>query len=420
MSFSFLLRAFRGRQSLEPDKESNNTCQHQSFRELGVSRACRRRARSSLDPPSVPDPGARRCPTRSQGVDVLAESPTGSGKTLAFARADRRAHDHGRPTPFRARARADARARLAGDRGLPAARARRKGLDGRVRLRRRADRAPRPTATKKAHILVATPGRLQDLADRRLVDLSRRSHRSCSTRPTGCSTWASSRRSTRSSGACRGTARRCSSRPRSTAEVGELAQRVHEQRVAHRGRALERTSPARSSTGSSRSPADSKVETLVEHIRACGSTLVFVRTKRGADRLVQKLEAATASQPSAMHGDMSQSARERALSRFECGKVATLVATDVAARGARPRRRHARDQLRSAGRGQGATSTAPAAPAARAAAARRSPSCSPSSRPTRAGSRGDWVTTSSSSRRDALGARRSSSTRAAAARRSKW
>ena len=35
----------------------------------------------------------------------------------------------------------------------------------------------------------------------------------------------------------------------------------------------------------------------------------------------------------AMHGDMSQNARERALSRFESGKVATLVATDVAARG---------------------------------------------------------------------------------------
>jgi superfamily II DNA/RNA helicase len=77
---------------------------------------------------------------------------------------------------------------------------------------------------------------------------------------------------------------------------------------------------------------DTKVETLVEHIRASESTLVFVRTKRGADRLVQKLSrhGVTAA---AMHGDMSQGARERALSRFETGKVATLVATDVAARG---------------------------------------------------------------------------------------
>src|SRR5438270_533464 len=75
-----------------------------------------------------------------------------------------------------------------------------------------------------------------------------------------------------------------------------------------------------------------KVETLVEHIRSSESTLVFVRTKRGADRLVQKL-ARHGVKAAAMHGDMSQGARERALSRFETGKVATLVATDVAARG---------------------------------------------------------------------------------------
>jgi superfamily II DNA/RNA helicase len=70
----------------------------------------------------------------------------------------------------------------------------------------------------------------------------------------------------------------------------------------------------------------------VDHIRASESTLVFVRTKRGADRLVQKLSRHGVA-AAAMHGDMSQGARERALSRFETGKVATLVATDVAARG---------------------------------------------------------------------------------------
>jgi ATP-dependent RNA helicase DeaD/ATP-dependent RNA helicase RhlE len=76
-----------------------------------------------------------------------------------------------------------------------------------------------------------------------------------------------------------------------------------------------------------------KVDTLVEHIRAStGLTLVFVRTKRGADRLVQKL-ARHGVKAAAMHGDMSQGARERALKQFESGRVATLVATDVAARG---------------------------------------------------------------------------------------
>jgi ATP-dependent RNA helicase RhlE len=78
---------------------------------------------------------------------------------------------------------------------------------------------------------------------------------------------------------------------------------------------------------------DTKVETLVEHIKSSqGLTLVFVRTKRGADKLVQKLGRHNV-RAAAMHGDMSQGARERALARFESGKVTTLVATDVAARG---------------------------------------------------------------------------------------
>ena len=78
---------------------------------------------------------------------------------------------------------------------------------------------------------------------------------------------------------------------------------------------------------------DTKVETLVEHLRSSeGLTLVFVRTKRGADKLVQKLGRHNVAAV-AMHGDMSQKARQRALSEFEKGKVATLVATDVAARG---------------------------------------------------------------------------------------
>src|SRR4029453_16749193 len=52
----------------------------------------------------------------------------------------------------------------------------------------------------------------------------------------------------------------------------------------------------------------------------------------GADRLVQKLARHDVSAV-AMHGDMNQNARERALRRFGSGSVSTLVATDVAARG---------------------------------------------------------------------------------------
>jgi superfamily II DNA/RNA helicase len=78
---------------------------------------------------------------------------------------------------------------------------------------------------------------------------------------------------------------------------------------------------------------ETKVETLVGMLLADGQrTLVFVRTKRGADRLVRKL-AQHGVRAVAMHGDLSQGQRERALRRFESGQSSTLVATDVAARG---------------------------------------------------------------------------------------
>jgi ATP-dependent RNA helicase RhlE len=63
-----------------------------------------------------------------------------------------------------------------------------------------------------------------------------------------------------------------------------------------------------------------------------GRTLVFARTKHGADRIVQHLTAAGVS-ASAIHGNKSQGQRERALSDFKKGSVPVLVATDIAARG---------------------------------------------------------------------------------------
>ena len=55
------------------------------------------------------------------------------------------------------------------------------------------------------------------------------------------------------------------------------------------------------------------------HLERSESTLVFVRTKRGADRLVQKLKRHGVG-AAAMHGDMSQRARERALARLRAGQ----------------------------------------------------------------------------------------------------
>ena len=79
---------------------------------------------------------------------------------------------------------------------------------------------------------------------------------------------------------------------------------------------------------------DAKVGALVSELGDSerGRTLVFVRTKRGADRLVKRLGADSVPAV-AMHGNKSQSQRQKALARFESGDVDTLVATDVAARG---------------------------------------------------------------------------------------
>ncbi len=61
-------------------------------------------------------------------------------------------------------------------------------------------------------------------------------------------------------------------------------------------------------------------------------TLVFTRTKHGADRIMKDLKKQNIS-ADAIHGDKSQSSRQRALAHFKSGKLKVLVATDIAARG---------------------------------------------------------------------------------------
>ncbi len=66
--------------------------------------------------------------------------------------------------------------------------------------------------------------------------------------------------------------------------------------------------------------------------RERGLTMIFTRTKRAADRLAEDLDFRGFA-VAAVHGDLGQGARERALRAFRVGKIDTLVATDVAARG---------------------------------------------------------------------------------------
>ncbi|MGH9116071.1 MAG: DEAD/DEAH box helicase [Acidimicrobiales bacterium] len=78
--------------------------------------------------------------------------------------------------------------------------------------------------------------------------------------------------------------------------------------------------------------ADDRVAVTAETVAARGPALVFCRTKRGADRLSQRL-ARFGLATAAIHSDRSQSQRERALAAFRSGRLDVLVATDVAARG---------------------------------------------------------------------------------------
>jgi superfamily II DNA/RNA helicase len=78
--------------------------------------------------------------------------------------------------------------------------------------------------------------------------------------------------------------------------------------------------------------ADDRVAVTAETVAARGPALVFCRTKRGADRLSQRLTRLGLS-AAPIHGDRSQGQRDRALAAFRSGRLDVLVATDVVARG---------------------------------------------------------------------------------------
>jgi superfamily II DNA/RNA helicase len=75
-----------------------------------------------------------------------------------------------------------------------------------------------------------------------------------------------------------------------------------------------------------------RVAMCAELVADQGSTIVFVRTKHGADRVASQLNR-TGVSAQAIHGGRSQAQRDRTLAAFRADKVQALVATDVAARG---------------------------------------------------------------------------------------
>ncbi len=301
----------------------------QSFRALGVSPEVldALAARSIASPFRIQE---LVLPDAMQGLDVLAKAPTGSGKTLAFALPIVERTQTGTqapaalvlvPTRELAQQVAEECGALAKARGLRVV-----AVYGGAPLQAQAKRAG------QAHILVATPGRLQDLADRRLVKLDqvRILVLDEADRMLDMGFKPQVERILRRLPAERQTMLFSATLD---GEVGELARAFTRNPSRFEAAASNEAEDGDVEHKFVSVTADGKVERLVEELEAeRGLALVFVRTKRGADRLVQKLARHDVG-AIALHGDMAQSARDRALERFRSGKVKTLVATDVAARG---------------------------------------------------------------------------------------
>jgi superfamily II DNA/RNA helicase len=264
------------------------------------------------------------------GRDVLAKSPTGSGKTLAF----------GVPIIERLRAE-DARPAaliLAPTRELatqivaelyPIAHARALkvcAVYGGAGIAKQAREAP------KAHIVVATPGRLEDLLARRALKLDRirilvldEADRMLDMgfRPP----------IDRIVAQCPAKRQTLFFSATLDGDAGRIAREYTADPVTH-----EHAPPPRPAHEMEHRfvavEGDRRVTELVRELNNPDRerALVFVRTKRGADRLVKKLGAQGVGAV-AMHGNKTQGQRERALASFTKGHVDTLVATDVAARG---------------------------------------------------------------------------------------
>jgi superfamily II DNA/RNA helicase len=299
----------------------------QSFADLGVSRAVAAALRDRGVHTPFPIQELVIADVLA-GRDVLAKSPTGSGKTLAFGvpLIDRIAPDAKRPAALVLAPTRELAGQIV-DELRPLARARNLSVAavyGGVGFQKQTSDA------RRAHILVATPGRLEDLLERRAFTLGH------------VRTLVLDEADRMLDMGFRPAVDRIVSqcpRERQTlffsatldGEAGRVAKAYTRDPQRH-----EHTPPKqrRADIEHRFMPVEheQKLRVLVGELDDSDMALVFVRTKRGADRLVKRLSREGV-RAVAMHGDKSQNQRERALASFERGDVNTLVATDVAARG---------------------------------------------------------------------------------------
>jgi len=300
-----------------------------SFRELGVSDAAVNALEKRGYTHTLPVQGMV-IPDIQAGRDVLCKSPTGSGKTLAFMvpLLDRiEANGAARPSALiLAPTRELASQIVEESRGVAHALALNIcAVYGGVGIQKQSRDAAR------AHVIVATPGRLEDLIQRRAFNLKNIKilvldeadrmldmgfkppiDRIVAQTPRGRQTLFFS--------------------ATLDGEAGRIAQAYTDKGTKH-----EHAPPTRPITEMDHrfvaTKGADKVEVLIDQLKTVDDlAIVFVRTKHGADRLTKKLSKSGIG-AAAMHGGKSQNQRERALRSFENGQIGVLVATDVAARG---------------------------------------------------------------------------------------
>jgi ATP-dependent RNA helicase RhlE len=300
-----------------------------SFADLGVSRA----VIDSLSTAGINEPFAIQRAVIGDAIagrDVIAKSPTGSGKTLAFGipLVERIAAEDRRPAALVLAPTRELATQIVDDiRGIAHARALRvTAVYGGAGLTKQAKDAA------VSHVLVATPGRLEDLLARgaftlenirilvldeadRMLDMGFRPAID------------------RIVGACPEARQTLFFSATLDGEAGRIAHRYANDPAIHRHGPADRRPSPEIEHRFVQIAHEHRVDALVRELRRDRDlTLVFVRTKHGADRLVKRL-ASHGVKAVAMHGNKSQRQREQALARFESGAVDTLVATDVAARG---------------------------------------------------------------------------------------
>ena len=301
----------------------------QTFHALGVSAAVEQAlaARGIVLPFRIQ---SLVLPDALAGRDVLAKSPTGSGKTLAFGipLVERAADSGGSPVALVLVPTRELALQVADEiRSFAAVK--------KVRVGVAYGGAPVAAQAKKlrgASIVIATPGRLQDLVQRRLISLDtvRMLVLDEADRMLDMGFRPQVEKLLRAVPQERQTMLFSATLD---GEVGDLAHAYTQNASRFENGREEDVEDSVVEHGFVAVTAEDKVVRLVELLEAeSGLSLVFVRTKRGADRLVHKLTQ-RGIPVLAMHGDCSQRQRERALENFRTGKVTTLVATDVAARG---------------------------------------------------------------------------------------